>query len=170
MVHSQYSADINHFSLSYREVLYWQSWWYRSSFRRYKCSHTLWFKVQPRCIDDHVCIWSVSIRSHLRVLSLIIRPCSTYILVTVPYLQTSWTLAILCNVLSSTSLINSKSFSGSVSSNTGSLPGNIPEFARVNYFTRTFWWRVLWVGVNCLMPIKFAYGKNWPPLRHSVLW
>jgi len=65
----------------------------------------------------------------------------------------SWTLAILCNFLSSASFFISESFSVFVVSNSGSVPPKIPLLARANCLTRTFLRRVSPVVFDCLQPI-----------------
>jgi len=65
----------------------------------------------------------------------------------------SWTLAILCNFLSSASLFNSKSLLVSDLSNAVSSPANIPLLARAYCLTTTISWRVLPVVFDCLQPI-----------------
>jgi len=65
-----------------------------------------------------------------------------------------WTLAILCNFLSSASLFSSISFAASVVCNTESMPANIPLSARAYCLTTTFWQRVSPMGFDCLHPIR----------------
>jgi len=65
----------------------------------------------------------------------------------------SWTLAIRCNLPSSTSLFNSKSSSVSNLSSAGSSPANIQLLAQAYYHTTTNSRRVLPVVFDCLQPI-----------------
>jgi len=65
----------------------------------------------------------------------------------------SWTLAILFNFFSSTSLFDSKSVSDSDLSNMGSSSANIPLLARAYCVTTTFSRRVSPVVFDCLQPI-----------------
>jgi len=65
----------------------------------------------------------------------------------------SWTLAILCNFLSSTSLWISMLFSVSVVSNAGLLPAYIPLLPQANCFNTTFLRRVSHVVFDYLQPI-----------------
>jgi len=78
----------------------------------------------------------------------------------------SWTLAILCNVLSSTSLFISESFSVFIVSNSGSAPAQIPLSARANYLTTPFSQTVSAVVFHFVQPITSRTMVNWPPLRH----
>jgi len=61
-----------------------------------------------------------------------------------------WTLAILCNFLSSASVFFSESFSVFVLSNDGSAPAKIPWLAQANFLTTTFSRRVSPVVFDCL--------------------
>ena len=65
----------------------------------------------------------------------------------------SWTLAILCNFLSSASCFISESISVCVVSNAGSSPANNPLLAWENCLTTPFSRRVSPVGLDCLQPI-----------------
>jgi len=65
----------------------------------------------------------------------------------------SWTLAILCNFLSSATFFISELFSAFVISDTGWSPAKIPLLARANCLTKTFSVRVLPVVCDCLQPI-----------------
>jgi len=65
----------------------------------------------------------------------------------------SWTLAILCSFLSSTSFFISESLSVFALSNSGSVPAKIPWLARANCLTTTFLWRVSPVVFDCLQTI-----------------
>ena len=64
-----------------------------------------------------------------------------------------WSLAILCNFLSSTSFFISESFPVFGVSDNGSAPGNIPVLARANCLTTTFSRRVSPVVFDRLQPI-----------------
>ena len=68
-----------------------------------------------------------------------------------------WTLAILCNFLSSASFFISESSSVFVVSNSGSVPAKIPLLARANCLTRTFSRRVSPVVFDYLQP-----KTSWP--------
>ena len=72
----------------------------------------------------------------------------------------SWTMAILCNVLSSTCFFNSKSFSVSVVSNAVQSPANIPLLAPANCVSMSFSWRVSPVVLDCLQPITSRPREN----------
>jgi len=61
----------------------------------------------------------------------------------------SWTLAILCNILSSATLLISDSFSVFIVSDAGSLPPNVLWLARANYLTRTV--------LRMVSPLLFDY-------------
>jgi len=65
----------------------------------------------------------------------------------------SWTLAILCNPLSSASFIISVSFPVFVVSNSGSVPAKIRWLARVNCLSTSFSRRVSPVVFDCLQAI-----------------
>jgi len=65
----------------------------------------------------------------------------------------SWTLAILCNFLSSASFFISESLSVLMVSNSGSVPAKIPLLARANCLTTTFSRRVSPVVFDWLQPI-----------------
>jgi len=65
----------------------------------------------------------------------------------------SWTLAILCNFLSSASFFISESFSVFMVSNSGSVPAKIPVLARANCLTTTFSRSVSRVVFDCLHPL-----------------
>jgi len=75
----------------------------------------------------------------------------------------SWTLAILCNVLSSASFFISESVSVFMVSNSGSLSAKILLLARATCLTRTILQRVSHVVFHCVHPItsrprdKLAY-------------
>jgi len=64
----------------------------------------------------------------------------------------SWTLAILCNVISSASFINSELLSVFIVPNSGSVPATIPLLARANWLTMTFSRTVSAVVFDCLQP------------------
>jgi len=72
----------------------------------------------------------------------------------------SWTLPILCNLLTSTSLFISESFSVFVVSNSGSVPDQIPLLASANSLTTSVSWRVLPVVFDCLQPITFPQREK----------
>jgi len=65
----------------------------------------------------------------------------------------SWTLAILCSFLSSTSFSISKSLSVFALSNSGSVPAKISVLAQANCLTTTFSRRVSPLVFDCLQPI-----------------
>jgi len=67
--------------------------------------------------------------------------------------KNSWTLAILCNVLSCTSFFISESFSIFVVFNSGSLSAKILLLARANCLTTSYSRRVWPVVFDCLQPI-----------------
>jgi len=64
----------------------------------------------------------------------------------------SWTLASLCNFLSSTSFFNSNSFSVSMLSNAAQSPANIPLLARATCLTTTFSHSISPEVLECLQP------------------
>ena len=64
-----------------------------------------------------------------------------------------WTMAILCNFLSSASFFNAKSFSVCAMSNAVQSPANTPLLARSNCLTTTFSQRVSPVVLDSLEPI-----------------
>jgi len=65
-----------------------------------------------------------------------------------------WTLAILCNYLSSASLFISKSFSVFIVSNAVSSPTNIPVLIWAHCLSMSFLWCVWPLVCNCLQPIR----------------
>jgi len=65
----------------------------------------------------------------------------------------SWTLAILCNFLSSASFFISELFSVFVVSDTGLSPAQMPFLTWANCHTTTSSWRVSPVVFDCLQPI-----------------
>jgi hypothetical protein len=71
-----------------------------------------------------------------------------------------WTLAILCNVLSSASFFISESLSVFILSNFGSVRAKISLLSRANYLTTTFSRRVLPVVFDCLQPITSRPREN----------
>jgi len=72
----------------------------------------------------------------------------------------SWTLAILCNFLSSASLFSSMSFSALVVSNPGSSPADIPVLAPGYCLTTTPGRRVSPAVIDCLYPITSPPGEK----------
>jgi len=82
----------------------------------------------------------------------------------------SWTLAILCNFLSSASFFISESFSVFLVSNSGPVSAKIPLLARTNCLTMTFSRTVSPVVFDCLQQITSQWMENWPPLRHRAVW
>jgi len=84
--------------------------------------------------------------------------------------KTSWTLAFLQSVLSSSSLFNSKLLSVSDLSNAGSSPANIRKLTRPYFLATTCSWSVMHVVFDCLQPLTSRQRENWPPLRHHVVW
>jgi len=71
-----------------------------------------------------------------------------------------WILANLCNILSWASFFNSKSFAGSVISNAGLSPANVPLVARASYLRTNFMWRVSPGVFDCLQPITSHTSEN----------
>ena len=65
----------------------------------------------------------------------------------------SWTSAILCNVVCSTSFLISESFSVPVVSNSGSAPAKIPLLGWAHSLSMTCWQRVSPLVFDCLQPI-----------------
>jgi len=65
----------------------------------------------------------------------------------------SWTLAILCNVLSSVMFFISESFSGFIVSNSGSAKAKIQSLARANCLMMTLSRRVSQLVFDCLQPM-----------------
>jgi len=81
--------------------------------------------------------------------------------------EKSWTMAILCNVLSSTSRLISKSDSVFAISNAGSSPAIIPWLAKANYLATTVWRGVSPVVLDSPQPItsprRDILASTWTP-------
>jgi len=152
-VASSDAAGIQYLSLSPREIVCTQSGWHRKSFWQFEYSHTIMLKEWPGCFEDlfRVQMYSMSViclfwvRDSFCAVHRFWLPCHIS--------KILWILAILCNVLSSTSFFISKLYSVFVVSDTGISCANIPLFSQPNYLTTTFLNRVLPVSFYCLQPI-----------------
>jgi hypothetical protein len=72
----------------------------------------------------------------------------------------SWTLAILCNFLSSASVVISELFTVFVVFNSRSVPAKIPLLARPNCFMKSFSQKVSPEVFDCLQPITAQPREN----------
>ena len=84
--------------------------------------------------------------------------------------KSSWTLAIQCNLLSSTSFFISELFSVFVKSNAGSSHAKILWLAWASCLMTTILRRVSPVDFDCLAPIPSRPRDNWPALKLHVVW
>ena len=155
-VDSSDSVDIEYLSWSSREVLCRERWWQQwRSFWELKCSRTSMLNELPGCIDDLVHVRNVSHSGHLLVLSLGFFWVARRFWLTCLISKKSWTLAILCNFLSSASFFISQLFAMLIVSNSGSALARIRLLALANCLTTTFLRWLPPVVFNCLEPIKF---------------
>ena len=111
---SSVSAYVQYLRSTSRDVLCRQSWWQRWSFWQLKYSRTIMLEVWAGCFDDLLGIGNVSYSCYLLVWVWASFCVARKFWLPCHISKKSWTLAILCNFLSSASFFNSKSFSVSV--------------------------------------------------------
>jgi len=152
-INSVYSAYIEIFSFSSREVLGGQSWWQMWSFQQFKCSCTTTLKVWPECFDNHVCIWNEFYSWHLLVLSIRFLLPSMYVLADLPNLQNvvdfgdSVQYIFICVSLHSLVVINLCQIQ------CWSSPTKILRLGHVKYHTVTLLGKISPVVFECIKPL-----------------
>jgi hypothetical protein len=119
------SGYIQYFNSSSKEVHWRQSWWLWWSFWQLTWSCTILYKVCQGWINDLFSIQNVSNGCSLFDLSAWVLLDSTEVRLPCQVSNKSRTWVILCNFLSSVSLVSTMSFSASDVFNTGSSPPNI---------------------------------------------